>query len=324
MYQGILIRILIISRDTHLAGLSISYQTLRAIAKNSNKFAIRTRWCILQWNQSCNHHNGTRFELWTAWGWHEYQLTLTDHGNLKWLSSLNLSVSKTLTAQSLFAAITRVDPLHHTMKKIVNSVVLTNSKLNTKHRIQATVLTLETHTHLQHLWCYPYPRQDLYRKPLQVDRCTVQIQIHELTYKQWQKDVHTSEVVIPCKSVRPGNHQLPKDYLLRPLSSSAFWTVAEPHGPSVKWGLDQKLDLQKITQKIIWNSYRPSLEVHDLPHWALLPLFEEEKTSAWLNSSASCRHHAWMWPRWGPSAADMQHTVSTLECRKLRSVSDKW
>ncbi|WVZ57130.1 hypothetical protein U9M48_007559, partial [Paspalum notatum var. saurae] len=39
-------------------------------------------------------------------------LTLTDHGKVNWDTWLNLSASSVLTTQSLFAAITRVAPLH--------------------------------------------------------------------------------------------------------------------------------------------------------------------------------------------------------------------
>lgn len=47
-------------------------------------------------------------------------LTLTDHAKRNWVSRLYFSVSKVLTTQSLFAAITRVEPLCH--NTIPNSV----------------------------------------------------------------------------------------------------------------------------------------------------------------------------------------------------------
>jgi hypothetical protein len=47
-----------------------------------------------------------------AWILRRRILTLTDQGKVNWVSRLYLSVSNVLTTQSLFAAITRVAPLH--------------------------------------------------------------------------------------------------------------------------------------------------------------------------------------------------------------------
>jgi hypothetical protein len=115
----------------------------------------------------------------------------------------------------------------------------------------------------------------------------------------WAKRCNISEKrapleTIPCKSVRRGNRQLPWDCSLLPLRWCALWRVFELHGPSVKQ--EYTLEFGCTRQRLMFKRCKPALEQLGLPRWVFLSLFEEEKTSASVNCSVSCKRHASTWP----------------------------